>query len=49
VRIARWIYISPIDADGRGANKAQFMRLFFGLDLDDLHLAGGAFLGHNLA
>jgi hypothetical protein len=39
----------PIDADGRGADEAQLACLHFSLDLENFHLAGDAFLGHDLA
>jgi hypothetical protein len=38
----------PIDADGRGADKAQPACLLFGLDLDNFHFSRDAFLGHDL-
>jgi hypothetical protein len=39
----------PIDADGRGADEAQLARLVFGLDHENIHFAGDAFLGYDLA
>jgi hypothetical protein len=48
-RFGRWVYILPIDADGRGADEAQLMRLLFGLDLDDFDVVGNTFLAHDLA
>ena len=39
----------PVDADGRGTDEAKLARLVFGLDLEDLHLTGDSFLGHDLA
>jgi hypothetical protein len=46
-RVVWWIYILPIDADGRGADEAQLACLLFGLDLDDLDIVGNSLLGHD--
>jgi hypothetical protein len=47
--VTRWVYILPIDADGRGTNELQLACLVFSLDLDDLNVSGDTFLGHDFA
>jgi hypothetical protein len=49
MRVARWIYVLAVDADGRGAHEAQLACLLFRFDLDDFHFGRGTFLVHDLA